>query len=178
MKKLFLVCMFLFVGSSANAALITFGPSSSNVAGAIITFDNVVVPSTITGDATVTLSLNGDFNSDFEYVDILFDTFSLGRVFDNDTTNDLFNFTNDVGNQSASTLTGVAILPGSIFAALISDGLLTLSFDASAGVNCCGTINVLSGSISYESNSVSTPSIVALFALVLGGVFVARKRKS
>ncbi|MDT0629057.1 PEP-CTERM sorting domain-containing protein [Alteromonas sp. W364] len=179
MKKLLIVCMFLLVGGSANAALITFGPSSASGSGPTISFNNLVVPSTIMGNATVTLSVNGDFNSNFEYLDILFDAFSLGRVFDGNTANDLFNFAGDIGNQSRSTLTGVAIISAADFAALISDGLLNLSFDSSSRVNCCGTINVLSGSISYDSKPVPAPSTIVLFSLVLlGGVYMTRKRKA
>ncbi|WP_413693498.1 PEP-CTERM sorting domain-containing protein [Psychromonas sp. KJ10-2] len=106
------------------------------------------------------------------------DGFSLGRILDSNTSNDLFNFTNDVGNQSISTITGTATLSESVFSSLISDGFLDFSFDASSSVNCCGTINELSGTISFtESTSIPEPAPLMLLGLGLLGFAKLRKKK-
>ena len=173
MKKIICLFVSLFVAGAANAALITFGPTSATGTAPSITFNNVVTPTTITGDATVTLNLMGDFDNDNEYVDVQFDSFSLGRVFDNDISNDIFDFAFDEGNQSASILTGTATISESIFASLIADGFLNLSFDTSLRVNCCGPVKHLSGSIAF---TVPEPGSIALLGLGLVGFGFSRKR--
>jgi len=176
MKKI-LLSVLLVLSFGANAAVISFGPASASGSGPLITFNNLVTPTGIVGDAIITLNVNGDFNSDFEYADVSLDGLSLGRIFDNNTTNDPFNFNNDVGNQSQSTLTGSATIANLDFAALIIDGFLNLSFDTSSNVNCCGTVNHLSGTITFnEVSAVPVPAALFLFAPALLGFFGLRRK--
>ncbi|MEG3753014.1 PEP-CTERM sorting domain-containing protein [Psychromonas arctica] len=176
MKKILGLASLLFA-VNCNAALITFETTSASNSGALISYDDVVTPTTITGDAIFTLNVNGDFNSSYEYADLLLDGFSLGRILDGNSSNDLFNFTGDTGNQSQSTSTGIATISESIFSSLISDGFLDFSFDASSSVNCCGTINQLSGSISFtETTSVPEPLQIGLLGLGLLGLVKLRKK--
>ncbi len=177
MKKILLSAL-LAASFSANAAVISFGPASASGSGPVINFNNLVTPTGIIGDATITLNINGDFDWSGEFADITLDGFSLGRVLDNNTTNDAFNFAGDAGNQSASTVTGSATIANSVFASLILDGLLNLSFDTSAAVNCCGTVNHLSGTITFnEVSAVPIPAAAFMFAPALLG-FMGLRRKA
>jgi len=176
-KQIGLLVACLIMSINVNAAVINFGPVSAGGSGPNISIDNLVTPTATTGDAIMTLHLNGDFNASSEYVDILIDGFSLGRVFDNITTNDAFNFAGDVGNQSQSTLTGTATISQSIFAGLISDGFLNLFFDTSRNVDCCGTLKHLSGSIAFnEVSAVPLPAALFMFGPALLG-FMGFRRK-
>jgi len=176
MKKI-LLSVLLLASFCANAAVISFGPTSAGGSGPLITFDNLVTPSSIMGDATITLNVMGDFNSSYEYADVSLDGFSLGRIFDNNTANDAFDFTNDVGNQSKSIVTSSAIIANSDFASLILDGFLNLSFDTSSAVNCCGSVNHLSGTIAFkEVSAVPVPAALFMFAPALLGFFGLRRK--
>lgn len=179
MKKYFsLLATFLVMSFNVNAAVISFGPTSAGGSGPNISINGLVTPTTTSSDATITLNLNGDFNSSSEYVDVTIDGFSLGRVFDNITGNDAFDFVNDTGNQSSSTLTGTATISQAIFAGLIADGFLDLFFDTSSAVNCCGTLNHLSGTISFnEVSAVPLPAAAFMFAPALLG-FMGLRRKA
>jgi hypothetical protein len=176
MKKI-LLSVLLLASFCANAAVISFGPTSAGGSGPLITFDNLVTPTSIIGDATITLNVKGDFDHSLEYADVSLDGFVLGRIFDNNTANDAFDFTNDVGNQSQSTVTGSAIIANSDFASLILDGLLNISFDTSDYVDCCGTVNILSGSITFnEVSAVPVPAALFMFAPALLGFFGLRRK--
>lgn len=135
--------------------------------------------SAIVGDATISVTVNGDLDSPVEYIDILLDGFSLGRVFDNNTANDPFDFAGDEGNESASHLTGSATIANADFAPLIADGLWSLSFDFSSNVNRCGNVNLLEGSITYNSTTTPVPAPAALPLLlkVMGGMGVVASRR-
>lgn len=176
-KQIGLLVACLVMSINANAAVINFGPVSAGGSGPNISINNLVTPTATSGDATITLNLNGDFNSSSEYVDITIDGFSLGRIFDNNTANDAFDFAGDIGNQSQSTLTGTATISQSIFAGLIADGFLNLFFDTSSGVNCCGTVNHLSGTIAFnEVSAVPLPAALLMFGPALLG-FMGFRRK-
>jgi len=174
MKKI-LLSVLLVLSFGANAAVISFGPASASGSGPLITFNNLVTPTNIVGDAIITLNVKGDFNSYFEYADVSLDGFSLGRIFDNNTANDPFNFNNDIGSYNAET--GSATIANLDFAALIIDGFLNLSFDTSSNVNCCGTVNHLSGTITFnEVSAVPVPAALFLFAPALLGFFGLRRK--
>jgi len=176
MKKI-LLSVLLLASFCANAAVISFGPTSAGGSGPLITFDNLVTPTSIIGDAIITLNIKGDFNSVSEYADVSLDGFSLGRIFDNNTANDAFNFTFDVGNQHQSIMTGSAIIANSDFASLILDGLLNLSFNTSSAVDYKGSVTHLSGTITFnEVSAVPVPAALFMFAPALLGFFGLRRK--
>ncbi len=91
------------------------------------------------GDGFLELTTFGDFSSAAEYIDISIEGVLLGRLWDNDTTNDSFvgNVAdNDRGleygvNQSTqpANASAVAQLTESQLDTFLADGVLTVSFD-------------------------------------------------
>ncbi|MEM6891570.1 MAG: VPLPA-CTERM sorting domain-containing protein [Pseudomonadota bacterium] len=162
----------------ASAASISFGPASDSSAGPTIAFDGIVVPKTIVGDAIFTFTVQGDLNGSSEFVAIDIDGFSLGLVFNEDPSDDLFDFAGDEGGNF-SFQTGSATILNADFAGLIGDGLLDLTFDFSPDVNNAGSIRSLEGSIAFTEgnlNAVPLPASLPLFALGLGGLLALRRR--
>jgi hypothetical protein len=186
MRKVCCLLLCLFTGS-VNAGLMTieFGPSSGSGKGPLITFDDLITPKTIVGDAIFTLNIAGDFATKFEYADLMIDDFSLGRIFNNKTDDDLFDFNGDdtkSNNWNQKVETSTATISESIFSRLIADGMLDLSFQASRWVDCCssnGSVSHISGSITFDDGiSVPEPALLALFGLGLVGFgFSSRKRR-
>lgn len=164
----------------ASAASISFGPASDSSAGPTITFDDIVVPTTIVGDATFTFTVQGDLNGSSEFVAIDIDGFSAGLVFNENSTDDLFDFAGDVGGN-LSFQTGSATILNADFAVLIADGLLDLTFDFSPDVNNAGSIRSLGGLIEFaeaDLTAVPLPASLPLFALGIGGLLAMRRRKN
>lgn len=173
----------LLLSSAAYAVpfSIDFGPSSSNDAGADFRFD-LYVPTSITGDATLSLTLDGDFwILARENAMIELDGFSLGTVADRDPSNDLFDFANndnpDSSSAAGSPFTGTALIANADFASLITDGLLTLFINTSNSVNA-STTTVL-GTLSFDApaTSVPEPNTFALLSIGLVGFWFARRRR-
>ena len=186
MKKL-IVGLMLLISGSANAGLITLSSMSTSVDGGSITYSNLIAPSTTFSDAIFTLMIAGDFdnNDASESVTISIDGFSLGTIFDNNVHNDLFNFASDdyVGSHSNMVfMTGQATISQATWASIIADGLISITFNLSSGVNCCSDPHAFtSGSIAYTStvaNTVSATSSLALALLGVAGIALRRQRKA
>ncbi len=179
MKHIILAAGLACAATASQAVTIDFGPTSSGAADPLITFTGLSVPTTVTGNATLSLTVRGDLNAGNEYLDVSLDGFSLGRLFDGNPNNDLFDLHPDVGNQSRSNLITTATILNTDFAPLISDGVLNLTFDFSPSVNCCGPVQLLEGSITFDSGAtVPLPAALPLLGLALGGLgFVGRRRR-
>lgn len=186
MKRTLIAALLLAAtASTASAATLSFGPVSRNGSGPNIAFNNLVTPSVVNGDAIFTFSVRADLNWFTEYVTVFLDGVSLGRVFDNNTSNDAFDFDQDRGTQHTRLHTGSATIAQSVFAGLVADGELDILFDFSREVNFQRSVRHLSGSITYDSTVDSSPLPAAVplpapFALLgagLVGLGALRRRK-
>jgi len=161
--------------ASAQAVTINYGPLTTSSNGEFVSFSDLPTPTTITGDAIVLLTANGDLENRNETFSVLLDGFSLGVLFNSNTGDDLFDFAGDaVGN--GVTATGSATISQATMASLISDGLLNLTFSLSNQVKKETT---LSGQISFVEApaAVPLPSSLALFGAGLVGFSAVRQRK-
>lgn len=93
------------------------------------------------GNGFLDLTTFGDFSNQFEYIDVSIEGVPLGRLWDNNTTNDSFvgnNADNDVGQEYGTSPNGGGVTNSNAIAQLtesqldtfLADGVLTISFDA------------------------------------------------
>lgn len=79
-------------------------------------------------------------------------------------------------------MTGQATISQATWASIIADGLISITFNLSSGVNCCSDPHAFtSGSIAYTStvaNTVSATSSLALALLGVAGIALRRQRKA
>lgn len=191
MKRILAIAfMAATAATTASAATVAFGPTTARGSGPNVTFSETVIPSDVIGDATFMFSVRGDLDWSREFVDVSVDGFSLGRVFDNNSGNDAFDFARDRGNQHRSTLTGTATIANSVFAGLISDGALEILFNFSSPVNygpgffgSGPSVSSLSGEITYTAAidnapaPVPLPATFGLMGLGLLGLGAVRRKK-
>ena len=93
--KITFSALIIALSGVANAGLITLDPDSLTTPGGSVTYTGLITPTTTFSDAIFTLNIAGDFdnNDSSESVLISVEGFSLGRIFDNITGNDLFPMT-------------------------------------------------------------------------------------
>lgn len=186
--KSILAVGLLVAAGTANAATTNFGPIFTNSTGASVSVDVAVdtASTTLTG---FNLTLQGDLSYFEEYVDITIDGVSIGRILDDDSSNDPFNFANDNGlyDFGDPPLSGSAALNIDI-SSLVSDGLLSIQFQttswtdfSSAGSGVFSGNNFFAafqGSLTTDSVSpVPLPAAGFLLIAGLGGLGALRRKK-
>ena len=158
-----------FVACSSNATEMNLVPTSTGEVWGTITYTNHVTPANTVSDAVFTLKIAGDFDNNNVPVSVLvlMEGYSLGRIFDSNTSNDLFNFPNDDynGNQNNMlTNSGEVIIAQADWATIVMDGLVDITFELSDGVNCCTAPHAFTaGDIQFAS--VLEPSSLAMFGI-------------
>jgi len=181
--KITFSALIIALSGVANAGLITLDPDSLTTPGGSVTYTGLITPTTTFSDAIFTLNIAGDFdnNDSSESVLISVEGFSLGRIFDNITGNDLFDFSNDdyIGSHNNMVnMTGVAVIAQTDWMTIIADGMVSITFDFSSGVDCCTSPYAFtSGNITFDSVSVPEPSTLAIFALGMIGLASRRFKK-
>ena len=138
-----------------------------------------------TGDATITFSVRGDFNSQLENVLLSVDGFSFGTWLNNNTGYDSINLpANDVGVDYPSINTGTPTIPLATFSGLVADGTLDFLFNYSSGVTdfTPGSIfqDLAQVRVQYEArelNAIPEPGTIFLFGSGLVGLAAWRYRK-
>ena len=143
------------------------------------------VPQIIVGDATLSLTFDGDFDATYEYADVGLSPMdgtastNLGRVLDGYRNNDPFDFSNR-DNPRTFPATGTATISEAEMAPLISNGYLMVYVRPSYAVDPGATI---SGLLSWDppeaSTSVPEPPTIAMCAMVFAvlGFYACGRRR-
>ena len=157
---------------------VSLGPFSSDVDGFDFTLTFTDLPD-ILGDATLMLTLDGDFNNHSENAIIDIDGFSLGTILNGNPGDDAFDFaSNDDPDPDPGALSvpliGTAIISNADIAPLIVDSSLILFIDTSSSVDVGPTS--VSATLSYET-SVPEPMTLALLGFGLAGLGLISRRR-
>ena len=168
----------LSLAGQAQAANFSFGPDSSLIPGTNFMF-NLVVHDTIFSDATLKLTLDGDFDGILENALVTVDGFSLGTILNENPGDDAFDFANnddpDNNSGSGNPFMGTATILLTDIEPLLLDGLLEVNVATS--INVDSSKSTVSGVLSYDSGATTPePSTILLLGTGLAGL-VALKRK-
>ena len=117
------------------------------------------VPTATASSATFNLGIFGDFDSSsIENVAISIEGYSLGTVLDGNTGNDGFGFANgDIGDQYFSTLSGSTTISQAVWANIIADGQIVITYTLSSDVDDLQGGEFLNAEFIY--NAVTAPTI-------------------
>jgi hypothetical protein len=178
--------MTLVMASYAHAFVFTktLDPQHTSGSQRYVSWSFSVFP-IIDGDATLSLTFDGDFDRTNEYANVRLYPMdgtprtNVGRVLDGKPNNDPFDFSNGDA-PSTFPATGTATISEAEMAPLISNGYLGVVVYMSNRVASGATISgLLSWDPEYGSTSVPEPPTIALCAIalaVLGFVTWGRRR--
>ena len=143
------------------------------------------VPTVTAGDAIVTIEAFGDFDSPEEAFSVSVDGFSFGNFLNTNEADDLFSgVAGDFGDQYSDygrgAAVGTAIIGGTTFASLISDGQLVFTFTPlSVQINDLSNAveEYLRVSVAFDAPAaVPLPASAAFLLFGIAGLGVLRRR--
>lgn len=127
-------------------------------------------PTSAIGGATFTLSGLGDFSESIEYMDVWVESFSVGRVFNNQAGDDVLSGS-DIGRDSVFFSRSTSI-PISSLLPIISNGVIAVRIKPSDWVDDTSLLGnpeeYLTAAITYNYSVVPVPPAVWLFGSALG----------
>lgn len=179
--KLIATSVFSFTAVGASAIPVTYSNnfaefSNTNAANATFT-RTILTPVKAFSNGTFTLNIRGDFDTNSEWINVDIEGFNLGRLFDNNPSNDLFDFATDVGTQYGSPVTTSAIIPLANLTSILADGALRITYTLGPQVNNLQTGEFANASISFENASaVPEPATLTLLSFGLFGLAAARRQ--
>lgn len=182
------------VSLPASAVIINFGPGVTTTQGGAVNF-NLVVPTSILGNATLEITVQGDLNGSNEGFDTLVDGNSIGIAGVTGAIPDPFpGLPDSYGgtiHQLGNIYTVSTILTEAFLAPLIADGVLTLSFDSNDNVHAITNPDAgspfdsfsnfalgVQGTLTFEAGSVPEPTTLTLAALALAGAGYRRRNRT
>lgn len=174
-----------------HAIVIPFGPSSTATDGGVVSIP-LAVPTSISGDATLEITVQGDLNMSDEWFETLLDSTSIGTASGGPGPFPFPGIPTTYGGfigLNSNVFTDSTSIANAVIAPLIADGTLLLDFDTSSAVGAIFTPNAggpfselpdavfyVQGTLSYDE-AVPEPATLALLGLGIAGIGYQRRKR-